>query len=199
MTAMLTLNSCAKKQMTEDQEQIIKHKTDSAANLDHEYNRDNILLELCGSQAKEIRNINKHLVKIYSKDYIKRNIKNKQYADFMLQEITNESLVSTWNYYDDTVDTVCLHAKTYPVRCVLPKQKWFDDLMAYLSDKCDERQLLNSDFFVVINSPELKRDFEYNTKRLEKLNSHINFVSGRKNIVYKELWDKYAKEVQRKR
>ena len=62
-----------------------------------------------------------------------------------------------------------------------------------------EEQFLKSEFFNVINDMTLRKNFERNTQHIEDLQKAENFATNRKEIIYGDLWNQYAKEVKKQR
>jgi hypothetical protein len=197
-TAVLTLNACGHKQSSESQTQTAYHKADSALTVHPEYRIASALIDLCETRINEYRNANKNLVKSYSRDYIKQNLTDAALAKFMLNAINNDSVLFELDdddYENDTISVDTLNTMPYIRRT----QRWFNDMMLYLKDKYTEQQLLNSDFFKVINSPELQRQFKYNTSKMEQLRSSMEFPLERKKTIKTEVFNKYVKETKRQR
>ena len=197
-TAVFTMNSCGNKQLSESQLQMVQHKTDSALSVHPEYAIANTTLELCEAKIAEYRDANKSIVRNYARDYIKKNIKDAALARFMLGAMNDNTLLFTSDNDGDESDTIPVNTLT-TMRYVRRTQRWFNDMILYLNGRYTEQQLLNSNFFNVVNSAELKRKFEYNTKQIDKVQSCMEFPLKRKNTIQTEVFDKYQKEVKRQR
>lgn len=200
-TAVFTIASCGNKGLSESQTKIVEHKTDSALAVHPEYRMATGLLAICESKNKVYHDANKNLVKMYTRDYIKNNIQDKLLREFMLnyleQTITNPSMICDEIEADSIDPGVKVSALT--MRHMRRDQRWFYDLMLYLSDKYNDKQLLNSQFFKVVDDPEFKTKFEYFTSKIDFVNSSVEFAVERKKIIREQTWNKYAKEVQKKR
>jgi len=72
-------------------------------------------------------------------------------------------------------------------------------VLLYLSDKYTEEQFLKSEFFNVINDMTLRKNFERNMKHIEEMHKAEKFAINRKEIIYGDLWNQYAKEVKKQR
>lgn len=197
-TAVFTMNSCGNKQLSEGQLQMAQHKTDSALSVHPEYTIANATIELCEMKIAEYRNANKGIVRNYARDYIKKNIKDAALARFMLGAMNDDTLLFAPDNDGDESDTIPVNTLT-TMRYVRRTQRWFNDMILYLNGRYTEQQLLKSDFFNVINSAELKRKFEYNTKQIEYVNSCMEFPLSRKNAIQTEVFNKCQKEVKRQR
>ncbi len=197
-TAVFTLNACGNKQLSESQMQIAQAKTDSTLAVHHEYRMAKAAVDFGETKINEYRNANKNLVKMYAENYIKSSITDIALRRFMLNAIDNESVLFALDNEDVENDTISVNTLT-TMRYVRRTQRWFNDMILYLTDKYTEQQLLNSEFFNVINNPKLKRKFEYNTKQIEYLNSCIEFPLKRENAIKTEVLNKYVKEAKRQR
>ena len=197
-TAVFTMNSCGNKQLSEGQLQMAQHKTDSALRVHPEYTIANATLELCEMKIANYRDANKKIVKMYARDYVKKNIKDAALAKFMLGAMNDDAVLFLLDNDDNENDNVSVNTLA-TMRYVRSTQRWFNDMILYLNGRYTEQQLLNSDFFNVVNSAELKRKFEYNTKQIEYVNSCMEFPLNRKNIIQTEVFNKYQKEVKRQR
>ena len=198
VTAALTMSSCGNKALSEQEAQIVKHKTDSAANVHPEYRTATSVLSLCEYKVENYRKANKDLLMIYARDYIKNNIQDAALARFMIKTIEDRDLLislDSCNSENDDFDSGMASALKY----IRENQRWYNDLLLYLSDKYNEKQLLNSEFFKVIADDKLKNKFKRNMKQIEAIQPHIEFASGRKDIIYNQLTDKYTKQVQKQR
>ena len=197
-TAVFTMNSCGNKQLSESQLQMVQHKTDSALSVHPEYTTANTILELCEMKIAEYRDANKSIVRNYARDYIKKNIKDAALAKFMLGVMNDNAVLFLSDDDDNENDTISVNTLT-TMRYVRRTQRWFNDMILYLNGRYTEQQLLNSNFFNVVNSAELKRKFEYNTKQIYKVQSCMEFPLNRKNTIQTEVFNKYQKEVKRQR
>lgn len=201
--ASLSLNSCrtTAKQLTPEQLQTIEHRTDSAQKKHHEYTMADGLYDLCESRIKEFREANKTLVKRYSRAYIDKYIQSPQMRQIMLKTMNNEFFVPMYDDYVEESDFGACDIEsdnTKVMRGIRNEQRWYYDLLLYLSDKYTDRQLLNSEFFKIINNPALKRQFEYNTRRIEEIKPGMDFAVQRKAEIHKELVCKYTNEEKQK-
>lgn len=197
-TAVLTLNACGNKQLSESQLQIAQQKTDSALNMHSEYIMAAATVDWLDLKISGYRNINKNFVRMYARDYVKHDISDSVLSKFMLCMIDDEDaflLLDNDSIAKDTVTVNILDGISYVCR----NKKWFNDMMLYLTDKYDEKQLLNSDFFNVINSPELRKKFEYNTGCIDNLQSYMEFPLQRKNLIKTETYNRYIKEARKQR
>jgi hypothetical protein len=201
-TGVLALNSCGKnKTLTPEQLQTVEHKIDSAKHFHREYKMAEDLSDLCSSKIEEYHNANVGLVKKYSKEYIEKNIQKPQLRKFMLTAVINEKVVS--DYIDDSDSNIETDSVTNdtdfdclsPMRYIRNNERWFNDLMMYLTSKYTDRQLLNSEFFKVIKDKKLRKNFEFNTNQIENLQPSLDFTIERKAAIQSELRNKYTKEV----
>ena len=196
-TAAFTMASCGNK-LSESQTQIVKHKTDSAAYVHHEYKLATDLAELCELRINNFRRANKDIVKLYARTYIADTIKDLDTKRFMLDMIDDEVFVT--QSYSNIVESDSITDNTFNKLSYIRKnQRWFYDLMLYLTDEYNERQFLKSDFFKVVDDARLKSVFERNTQRMEGIQKNFDFALERKTAVYNQLWNKYKNEVKRKR
>lgn len=198
--AVLTLNACGNRQLSESQLQTVQHKTDSAEMADYEYKVAMNIICVGGDRVKQFRDVNKNLVKKYSKEYIKQVMPNSYLRKLMLKAIDDETLTVIHNctVIDSESDTSA-GGRMNAVNNIRKNQRWFYDLMLYLSGNYNDRQLLNSEFFKTVNDPRLKSKFENNTEQIEKINSCLDLATQRKNVIHQELWNKYVQEEKRKR
>jgi len=201
-TAVVTLGSCGQKRAQDNDAQAAIYKTDSAANVMPEYKNAMNAVDLYEAQIQTYKNANKNMLKVYAKDYIRKIIKPGQLQKLLLagmeeqifMEVTcldaDESL-----YKSADLDS-CYVTK---VRFFRRNQRWYNDLVMYLLDNYNEKQLLKSDFFKIVNNKEMKNTFEYNSKQIEDLQSVAKIASERKNTIYEDLWHQYSEGKQRKR
>ena len=199
-TMAVTLNACGPKPLNEQELQTIEHKVDSAVNVHHEYIMASGLSDLCQAKIQEFRIANRDMVKTYAKAYIKRNIKDVKLNQYMLNAVQYENMNQMLAFCDscevsENVETILTDTVSY----IRNNQRWFNDLMLYLAFKYNDRQLLNSDFFKVINNPSMKKKFEYNTKDIERIKPSLDFALERKKAIHDGLYRKYEQEVKRSR
>ena len=200
--ASLTLSSCGPKELTPSQLEKASYKTDSAVNKNSEYKITKKIIDLCSVKAEEYRDANKNMVKKYSVDYIKRNIKNMELRKFMLASVKNNGFSDfdvIDDYENDSIGGGEYSNSSKTIRYIRRNQRWFNDMMLYLSGQYNDNQLLNSDFFKVVNNPVLKKNFEHNAKRIEQLNANTMFATQPQNRIYGEIFNKQKEEIQRKR
>lgn len=197
-TTAFTMVSCGNKQLSEAENQIVKHKVDSAAAEHYEYKMATGLLDLCDIKIQNIRKANKSLIKIYARDYIVNNVEDKAVKNFMVNAIEDKILISAYVAGVEKSDSIS-SGKLSTMRYICHNQKWFNDLVLFLNGNYDEQQLLDSGFFKVINTAGLERRFESNKTRADDIKRSASFARERKTIIYNQLWDQYSKEVKRKR
>ncbi len=202
LTAALTMNSCGPRQLSEKEQQTVQHKTDSAVYVHPEYRMAVGLVELGETKIKSFRDANKALLKMGAKDFIRTGVKDAKMARFMYRAIEDEKFVFSSNSGIDSDDgfaeNVDINTLSMMQR-IRREQRWYNDLLLYLSDKYTEQQLLKSNFFKVINNKDLKKSFEYNTQQIEYLQSCMEFPLQREKIIRDELWNKYASEAVKQR
>ena len=194
----LTMHACGNvdRTLTPEQLQTVEHKTDSAKRFHPEYKTASALNELCESKVKEYRDANKTLVKNYTKRYLEANMKDVALLKFMKNIIEDDALMFSYVFaekYETLEDTENNASDTISYVC--NNQKWFKDLVFYLTGQYDEQQLLKSDFFKVVNDKTLINKFKYNTQQIECLQPSINFAVERKAVIQSELRNKYTQEV----
>lgn len=202
LTAALTMNSCGSKQLSEKEQQTVQHKTDSAAYVHPEYRMAAGLIELGETKIKSFRDANKTLLKMGVKDFIRNNVKDAEMARFMCRAIDDEKFVFSSNSGIDSDSTWTEDANINSLstmRRIRCQQRWYNDLLLYLSDKYTEQQLLKSNFFKVINNKDLQKSFEYNTQQIENIKSCMEFPLQREKTIRAELWNKYASEAVKQR
>ena len=200
-TAVFTMASCGNKHLSESQTKIVEHKTDSALAVHPEYRMASGLLAIGESKNKGYHDANRNLVKMYTREYIKNNIQDPMLRRYMLnyleQGLTNPSIICD-EIEADSINSV-VETSDLNMRCMRRDYRWFYDLMLYLSDKYTDKQLLNSQFFKVVDDPEFKTKFEYFASKIDFVNSSVEFAVERKKIIREQTWNKYAQEVQKKR
>ena len=196
-TAALTLNSCNQKNSAEYDFEGLQYKTDSVADTRPEYKTTSRAIDLYKTKIQYYKDANKKLLKLYASGYVTSNINDLRLRNFMLDGLENRILGEVSDL--DMDDTACEIAdvdvnRVNKMRFIRRNHRWYNDLLMYLSDKYDEKQLLKSDFFNVMNSPELKKQFIQNTQQLEKLNSVSATASARQNRIYDDLWQQNVKK-----
>ena len=197
-TAVLTMNSCGNKQLSESQLQIAQQKADSALKMNSEYIMSLSTIDWLNLKINAYRTSNKNFVRIYVRDYVKYDMHNSVLSKFMLCMIDDKD-VFLYLYNDSiTNDTVSVNLLG-GISNICRNEKWFNDMMLYFTDKYDERQFLNSEFFKVVNNPELRKKFERNTRHIEELQKYMEFPSQRKDIIHAEVYDRYINEEKRQR
>ncbi|MBR3511113.1 MAG: hypothetical protein IKN73_03565 [Alphaproteobacteria bacterium] len=196
-TAVLTLNSCGNRKMSEKQMQIVEQKTDSAQRVHPGYKMASGLYDLCEIKIREYRESNRTLVRKTAQGYIKRYIKDINLRNFMLNSIQDEALMQKAFFEDVDSELDSVESNTVDTMSYIRKnERWFNDLMMYLTYMYDERQLLNSEFFKVLNNKDLRGIFEYNTRNIEKLKEYSDFTAERKNSIHNEIRNKYVEEAK---
>ena len=195
-TAAFTMMSCGR--LSEAETQIVQHKTDSAAKEHIEYRMASNVLDICESRIKGYRDANKTLVKMYSRDYIQHNEKDFAARNFMISALEDTALMLSTNSDSCTSDSIEA-GQINSMRYIRRTQRWFNDVLLYLSDKYTEEQFLKSEFFNVINDMTLRKNFERNMKHIEEMHKAEKFAINRKEIIYGDLWNQYAKEVKKQR
>ncbi len=197
-TAAFALNSCEQKNGTEyDDMAAVQYKTDSVANTRPEYKTTSRAIDLYAEKIQNCKDANKKLLRLYASGYLLRNIGDVRLRNFMLDGLDNRVLIDVSDF--DTDEIACEiadvdQAIANKMRFIRRNHRWYNDLLMYLSDKYTEKQLLKSDFFNVINAPELKKQFVQNTQQLEKLNSVSATASARQNRIYEDLWQQNIKK-----
>lgn len=196
-TAIVTLNACEQKPVTEDAVQRIIHKTDSAANVSPEYQTTTNAINFYEARLKMYRNANKSMLKYYAKDYITKKIKDVRLCNFLAESMENQMMIDITDLDMDTPDGIIGDFDVCNInrlRLFRRNQRWFNDLVLYLSDRCDEQQFLSGPFFETIKNTKLKKAFEYNAKQMDQLNSVVASASKRRSVIYEDLWNKYLNE-----
>ena len=201
--ATLTLASCKKKEaVTPESVLTTEYKVDSMANACPAYTITNQAIDAYNKKIQEYKDANKDMLKSYSKDYIKQNIKNSQLRNFLVVAMERPVLMEVSDFDVDEsvytvadVDTSCVNKMRFFRR----NHRWYNDLVLYLTDKYNERQLLKGDFFKTINNAEMKQRFEYNTNQIEYLKSVAIIAEKRRDIIYNDFRKIYSNENQRKR
>lgn len=196
-TAIVTLNACEQKPVTEDAVQCVIYKTDSAANASPEYQTTTNAINFYEAKLKMYKNANKSMLKYYAKDYITKKIKDIRLCNFLAESLENQMIIDITDLDMDTPDEIIDDFGVRDVnklRLFRRNQRWFNDLVLYLTDRCDEQQFLSGSFFETIKNIRLKKAFEYNTKQMDQLNSVIASASKRRSVIYEDLWDKYLNE-----
>lgn len=127
------------------------------------------------SSVKEYKIENRKIVKSCAKKYVRANIAEHGLFKFMMGAIKYEHMDFMMN--DDVSYTLVDYEESEYITDVFSKnieknQRWFNDLMLYLSGKYTDGQLLNAEFFRVIDNPRAKHEFIENTKRIDLLNNY---------------------------
>jgi len=200
--AVVSMNSCEQKNTADDVFQAAEYKTDSAANIRPEYKNTANAIMLYQAQIETYKDANKNMLRYYAEDHINRTVKNARIRKFLLAAMEEQLLVEVsgldadeFLYRSADLDS----CDVTQMRFYRRNQRWYNDLVLYLADKYNERQLLNGDFFKTIENTELKKTFEYNTKQIERLKSISKVALKRENAIYEDLWRQYSSTKQRKR
>lgn len=197
VSAALVLNSCDgdKKALSEKQMQTVCHKTDSAVKTDQYYRVANNMNYLADKQVNEYRAKNKSLVKKYSSSYIKKEIKEEKLYKFMMSSLKYETMaLDDSDIIIDAEDYVDHSERNDNINYIRRNERWFNDLMLYLSGKYNDRQLLNSEFFKIIKDKNLRQSFEHNTKQIEKLSAVVHDTDSVQNSIYTKYFNEYKSE-----
>ena len=200
--AVVGLGACGPKQTQIEDAQTMLYKTDSAASVNPEYKNTTNAIDLYEAKIQSYKDANKNLIKYYAKDYIKHAIKSVYLSKILLagmeEQILMEvtSLDADESIYEST--DIDLRYLTN-VRFFRRNKRWYNDLVMYLSDKYNEKQFLNGDFFNVVKNAAVKETFEYNTRQIEHLQSVLKTATNRQETIYENLWRQYSNGKQRKR
>lgn len=198
LVASATMFSCGNKQLSESQMQAVHHKADSAVAVYPEYRVASNLFDLCELKIQKYRDANKQLIKAHARNYIKNNITDIALAKFMLESLGNDKLLFALDTDSCENEGVSVE-QLITMRSVRRNQRWFNDMILYLSDKYNEKQLLNSEFFTVVNNSGLKSAFERNTQQIEMLQSNAEFAAGRKKDIYDGFLQQYTESAKKQR
>ena len=142
---------------------------------------------------------NKSLVKKYSASYIKSAIKEEKLYKFMMTAMKYETMALDGDVIVDSEDYIDYGERNSNINYIRRNERWFNDLMMYLSGKYNDRQLLNSEFFKVIKDKNLRHSFEHNTKQIEKLSGLAHETDSVRNIIYTKCLNEYKSEEMKKR
>ena len=197
----LTLNSCGNKPLTTEQRIVAEQRADSASNKDRNYTIAKRTAEFGEYKINKYHNENKKLVKQYALVYISREIKDAQLYKFMTNAIETETVSQYTEDFVENGDSIVNDSSfgSVDMKNIRRNQRWFNDLMLYLSGKYDDRQLLNSTFFNTVKNQSLKIAFQQNVYAIENLKNIQNFALQRKNAIYDENLRKYEEEIKRQR
>ena len=190
--AVLTMNAC-QRPLSDAQIQNINHKTDSAVKVDANYRLADNFGSYSSKKIEGYRKNNKELVKKYATRYIEKERIEAELRKFMLNSIKYETMALDIANSEDSDEEYSDigERKTY-VNDIRRNQRWFNDLMLYLSGKYNDRQLLNSEFFRVIKDKNLRDNFERNTKQIEYFNGVIETTSKNKERIYNKYLQEYT-------
>ena len=198
--AALVLNACSgDRALSEKQMQTVYHKTDSAVNANNHYRVARAMNDIAGKKINEYRAKNKSLVKKYSASYIKSAIKEEKLYKFMMTAMKYETMALDGDIIVDSEDYIDYGERNSNINYIRRNERWFNDLMMYLSGKYNDRQLLNSEFFKVIKDKNLRHSFEHNTKQIEKLSGISHETDSVQNIIYTKCLNEYKSEEMKKR
>lgn len=191
-SAVLTMDSC-QRPLSDTQIQNINHKTDSAVKVDANYRLADNFGSYSSQKLEICRKNNRELVKKYATRHIEKERIEAELRKFMLNSIKQETMaldIVSGDDSDEEYSDVC-EKKTY-INDIRRNQRWFNDLMLYLSGKYNDRQLLNSEFFKVIKDKNLRSDFERNTQQIEYLTGVIETTSKSKERIYNKYLQEYT-------
>lgn len=198
--ATLVLNTCGNgRPLSEKQMQTVYHKTDSAVNANQHYRTASKVKFVVDNRISEYRAKNKSLVKKYSASYIKSAIKEEKLYKFMMTAMKYETMALDGDIIVDSEDYIDYGERNSNINYIRRNERWFNDLMMYLSGKYNDRQLLNSEFFKVIKDKNLRHSFEHNTKQIEKLSGISHETDSVQNIIYTKCLNEYKSEEMKKR
>lgn len=197
-TAVLSLNTGCKKTLTEQQRNTVEHKTDSAVNQISEYRLTQKFSDVAKDNLQTLRSKNRKMVKEYTIKYIKNQNYKQALRQFMLQAINDEAVNFDCSEFVEieSEEFVSFDDNIIAANYLRNTERWFYDLMLYLNNNYTDRQLLNSEFFKVINDKNLKANFEKNAKNIEYMQKHIDFFAERGNKIYNQTYTKYENEVK---
>lgn len=200
-TAVVSLNSCEQKNIQDDSLSII-YKADSAASVRPEYKNMANAIMLYQAQIETYKDANKNMLRYYAENYINHTVKNARVRKFLLSAMEEQLLVEASDldideflYQSADLDL----SDVTQMRFYRRNQRWYNDLVMYLADKYNERQLLNGDFFKTIRNTELEKTFEYNTKQIERLKKVREIALNREMGIREDLWQQYSNKKQRNR
>ena len=193
--AALVLNACSgDRALSEKQMQTVYHKTDSAVNTNNHYRVARAMNDVVGKKINEYRAKNKSLVKRYSLSYIKSAIKEEKLYKFMMTALKYETMALDSDVIVDSEDYIDRGERNNNINYIRRNERWFNDLMLYLSGKYDDKQLLNSEFFKTIKDKNLRQSFEDNIKQIEKMSVIEKDTEDVQKSIYTKYLDEYKSE-----
>ncbi len=193
--AALVLNACSgDRTLSEKQMQTVYHKTDSAVNANNHYRVARAMNDIAGKKINEYRAKNKSLVKRYSLSYIKSAIKEEKLYKFMMTALKYETMALDSDVIVDSEDYIDRGERNTEINYIRRNERWFNDLMLYLSGKYDDKQLLNSEFFKTIKDKNLRQCFEDNIKQIEKMSVIEKDTEDVQKNIYTKYLDEYKSE-----
>lgn len=125
--------------------------------------------------VKHYKAANHNIVKKCAQKYIRKNIAESGLSKFMLSSIQYEHMdfmLSDYVVYDVTDYEESEYITDVFSARIRENQHWFNDLMLYLSGAYTEGQLLNADFFKVIQNNRARQMFIDNAKRISFLSEY---------------------------
>jgi len=143
---------------------------------------------------------NHDIVKKCAKAYIHKNISERGLLRFMLSSFKYEHMdfmLADYVSYDLSEYEESEYITDVYSSKIRENQRWFNDLMLYLNGKYTDGQLLNSDFFRVIQNKHAQQMFIANTQRIDLLTQYKAKATQQKVGEAKSTIEKFANENQR--
>ena len=130
------------------------------------------MIPMLDSSVVEYQKANRKIVKSCAKKYIFANVCERNLLKFMLNSLkyehldfmTSDNVSYSLSEYEESEYITDVFSDR-----IRKDERWFNDLMLYLSGVYTDGQLLNADFFRVINNPRAKKNFVENTKCIDSL------------------------------
>ena len=133
------------------------------------------IIPMVDGSVVQYRRANHDIVKRCAKKYIRAHIMERNLFKFMMTSIKYEHmdfLVSDNVAYDLSEYEESEYITDVFSANIQKNQRWFNDLMLYLSGKYTDGQLLNADFFRVINNKRARAMFIENMRHIDSLTNY---------------------------
>jgi len=133
------------------------------------------VIPMVDGSVVQYQRANRDIVKRCAKKYIRAHIMERNLFKFMMGSIKYEHmdfLMSDNVAYDLSEYEESEYITDVFSANIRKNQRWFNDLMLYLSGKYTDGQLLNADFFRVINNKRARAMFIENMRNIDTLTNY---------------------------
>lgn len=187
---LLWVGSACEKDLSHAEKDMLIRKTDSVVNLEISYQLSQNAYDLGSQRLKAFRDANKMIAIRSAMDFIEKNISDGVSRELMFDELYS-SLDSCYVDYDEE--------RCVKISDIYSENRWFNDLMLYLTGVYTDAQFLNSVFFSVIKDSAVHAKFIYNTEKMVVYNNVSNVASKQRSKIYTRTFNQCVSEYKQRK